>query len=68
MDGVDQVPEGALGHRGDEVRVEDLVGRAVRVVAFDQGDPVVLPRDLDKLKQVVDAVVVPTFCGRFRAT
>lgn len=68
VDGVDQVPEGALGHRGDEVRVEDLVGRAVRVVSFDQGDPVVLPGDLDELKKVVDAVVVSTLCGGYRAT
>lgn len=62
VDGVDQVPKGALGQRGDEVRVEDLVGGAVRVVSFDQGDPVVLSWHLDELKQVVDAVVVATLC------
>lgn len=63
VDGIDQVPKGALGDRGDQVRVEDLVGGAVRVVSFHQGDPVVLPGDLDELKQVIHAIVVSTLCG-----
>lgn len=34
MDGIDEVPEGALGELGDQVRVEDLVGGTVWVVAL----------------------------------
>lgn len=63
VDGVNQVPEGGLGERGDQVRVEDLVGRAVRVVSLHRGDSVVLLGDLDEIEQVVDAVVVPALCG-----
>lgn len=63
MDRVDQVPEGALGDRGDKVRVEDLVGGAVRVVSFRQGDPVVLTGDSDELKQIKHTIVVSTLCG-----
>lgn len=63
MDGIDQVPKRVLGDRGDQVRVEDLVGGAVRVVSFHQGHPVVLAGDFDELKQVIHAIVVSTLCG-----
>lgn len=63
VDGIDQVPKGAIGDWGDQVRVEDLVGGAVRIVSFHQGDPMVLSGDLHQLKQVIDAVVVSTLCG-----
>lgn len=64
MDGVDQVPKGAVGERGDQVRVDDLVGGAVRVVSLHQGHPVVLAGDADELEQVEHAVVVPALCAR----
>lgn len=60
MDGIDQVSKGTLRDRGDQVRVEDLIGGAVRIVSLHQGDPVVLPGDLDELKQVIHAIVVST--------
>ncbi len=67
VDGIDQVPEGALGNRGNQVGVQDLVGGAVRIVAFHQSHPVVFPRHLDELKQIVNAVVVSTFYQEFRS-
>lgn len=61
-DGVDQVTEGIIGDRRDQVRVKDLVGRAVRIIAFDQRDPVVLPGNLDELEQVINTIVVSALC------
>lgn len=63
MDGIDQVPKGALGNRGNQVRVEDLVGGAVRVVSLHQGDPAILLGDLDELEQIIHAIVVSALCG-----
>lgn len=63
VNGIDQVPKGALGNRGDQVGVQDLVGGTVGVVAFYQSDPVVFPGHLNELEQVVNAVVVSTFWG-----
>lgn len=61
-DGVDQVTEGIIGDRRDQVRVKDLVGRAVGIIAFDQRDPVVFPGDLDELEQVINTIVVSALC------
>ena len=63
VDGIDEVPEGVLGYRGDQVWVEDLVGGAVWIVALHEGDPMVFLGDLDQFKQVVHTVIVPTLCG-----
>lgn len=41
LDGVEEVPEGAFGDWGDQVRVQDLVCGAVGICAFDQTHSVV---------------------------
>lgn len=41
LDGVEEVPEGALGDWGDQFCVQDLVCRAVGICTFDQTHSVV---------------------------
>lgn len=67
VNGVDEVTESIIGDGRDQIRVEDLVGRAVGIIAFDQRDPVVLPGDLDELEQVIHTVVITALCRMKRA-
>lgn len=50
LDGVQQVPEGALGDWGDQVRVHDLVGGSAGVQAADQTHSVLPLADPGEVK------------------
>lgn len=61
LHGVHQVSEIALGHRRDQVWVQDLVGGTVGVLAFHEHDPMFLLGHLNNLEQVVNTAVVSAF-------
>ena len=64
LDGVEEVPEGAVGDRGDQVCVQDLVRRAVGICTSDQTHSVVSLAHPGEVKQVIHTVIIPTLCGQ----
>lgn len=50
LDGVEDVPEGAVGDWGDQVCVQDLVGKSVRIFPSDQAHSVLPPAYPGQLK------------------